>query len=173
MKTIYLKTRHLQERQSGVALVAALVIMLVLTILGITVMNMTSLEEKMAFNTQDRYHARYLAESAALIIAHDNNLPSPEEAGVSKSVEFTLSQSGGTGGTIPGLKEGTAQIFFIQQTPSVNLSSNSNNMRFSSGSGTDDPFVFQIAASATTNAGTNARLKSGFYFDPPPSSNQN
>jgi hypothetical protein len=84
-----------------------------------------------------------------------------------------LSESGGTGGTIPGLKEGTAQIFFIQQTPSVNLPSNSDNMRYSSGSGADDPFVFQISASATTRAGTNARLKSGFYFDPPPSSNQN
>lgn len=173
MKTAFLKNGRIQERQRGVALVAALVIMLVLTILGVTVMNMTSLEEKMAFNTQDRYHARYLAESAALMVALDSRLPSPEEAGVSKSEKFTLSQSGGTGGTIPGLKEGTAQIVFVQQTPSINLSSNSDNMRYSSGSGSDDPFVFQIAASATTNAGSTARLKSGFYFDPPPSSNQN
>jgi type II secretory pathway pseudopilin PulG len=173
MKTTDIKTPVFRQRQS-VALVVALLIMLVLTILGVTVMNMTSLEEKMAFNTQDRYHARYLAESAALIVATDTNLPSPDDAGVSRSAPFTLGGEGdGADLTIPGIKEGTVQIFYVQQTPSVNLPSNSDNMRYSSGSGADDPFVFQISASATTRAGTNARLKTGFYFDPPPSSNQN
>ena len=64
-------TIHTHQHQRGIALVASLMIMLILTILGITVMNMTTLEEKMAFNTQDRYMARYIAESAILFLASD------------------------------------------------------------------------------------------------------
>lgn len=50
--------------QRGVALVMALVFLLLLTIIGITAMNTTSLEEKMANNVKDRNLAFQAAESA-------------------------------------------------------------------------------------------------------------
>lgn len=51
-------------RQHGVALVLALVFLLLLTLIGITALNTTALEEKMANNTKDRNLAFQAAESA-------------------------------------------------------------------------------------------------------------
>lgn len=50
--------------QSGVALVLALVFLLLLTLIGISALNTTSLEEKMANNAKDRNLAFQAAESA-------------------------------------------------------------------------------------------------------------
>jgi len=52
--------------QRGIALVMALVFLMLLTMLGITALNMTSLEEKMAGNTKDRDLAFQATESALL-----------------------------------------------------------------------------------------------------------
>ena len=54
------------SRQQGVALVMALVFLLLLTILGITALSTTSLEEKMAGNMKDRNLAFQASESALL-----------------------------------------------------------------------------------------------------------
>jgi len=51
-------------RQSGVALVAALAILLILTIIGVAAMRTSSLEERMAGNIQDSTYAFEAAESA-------------------------------------------------------------------------------------------------------------
>src|SRR5688572_20993373 len=123
---------RIQRRQTGIALVTSLVIMLVLTILGVTVMNMTSLEEKMAFNSQDRYLARYLAESSVVFMATDELLPSPDEAGVS-SRERNL-----TSAEVPKLDSAKATITYVQSTPSANLpKSNTKAKYLSSGGGQD------------------------------------
>lgn len=53
-----------QRRQQGVALVLALVFLLLLTLLGITALNTTALDEKMANNVRDRNLAFQSAESA-------------------------------------------------------------------------------------------------------------
>ncbi len=55
------------SRQQGVALIMALVFLLLLTILGITALSTTSLEEKMAGNMKDRNLAFQAAESALLV----------------------------------------------------------------------------------------------------------
>jgi hypothetical protein len=159
--------RH-YNHQSGAALVASLVIMLILTLLGVTVMNMTSLEEKMAFNTQDRYKARYLAESAILFVANNDNLPLATEPGNSVTpgaqdymtdpIELDETQ-------IPGLEEAEARIAYVQDTPYANMpKANAKSRYFSSGSGDDNAVVFQIHVNATTPAGTNAESRSGFFY---------
>ncbi len=53
----------LRHHQSGAALVVALIILLVLTILGVSAMNTTSLEEKMAANAQELTRAFHAADS--------------------------------------------------------------------------------------------------------------
>lgn len=53
----------LRYTQSGAALVVALIILLVLTILGVSAMNTTSLEEKMAANAQELTRAFHAADS--------------------------------------------------------------------------------------------------------------
>lgn len=150
-------------RQTGIALVASLVIMMILTILGVTVMNMTSLEEKMAFNTQDRYLARYLAESSVLYMAVENLLPPPDDPGVSLST-FTLS-SAQLG---PNLESATGQITFVQSAPLANMPiANTTARLFSSGSGDDNPYIYQIYVEANTVAGTSARMRGAYYRLPP------
>jgi type II secretory pathway pseudopilin PulG len=51
------------HRQQGVALVVAIVILLILTILGITAMSTSSLQEKMSGNIQEQTRAFQAAES--------------------------------------------------------------------------------------------------------------
>jgi type IV pilus assembly protein PilX len=53
--------------QNGVALVMALIFLLLLTMLGITALSTTSLEEKMAANTKERNTAFQAAESALIV----------------------------------------------------------------------------------------------------------
>jgi type IV pilus assembly protein PilX len=54
----------LQKKQSGVVLVISLVMLLLLTLIGVTATQVTSLEEKMAHNMRDRNLAFQAAESA-------------------------------------------------------------------------------------------------------------
>ena len=53
-----------ERRQQGVALIMAMVFLMILTIIGVTVMSTTSLQEKMAGNVQDKHSAFQAAESA-------------------------------------------------------------------------------------------------------------
>lgn len=55
------------NHQRGIALVLALVFLLLLTLIGITALNTTSLEEKMAGNVKDRNLAFQAAESALVL----------------------------------------------------------------------------------------------------------
>jgi Tfp pilus assembly protein PilX len=155
-KPLQIRSRH---RQSGIALVTSLIIMMILTILGVTVMNMTSLEEKMAFNTQDRYMARYLAESAVVLMADPDLLPPPNEPGTS-SFPFTLPTD-----SIPKLQSASGQITYVQETPYSNMpKSNTRSQYLSSGSGDDNAVVYQIFATVDTKAGTTSRMRAGYYY---------
>lgn len=53
--------------QKGVALIMALIFLLLLTILGVSALGTTSLEEKMAANTKERNTAFQAAESALIV----------------------------------------------------------------------------------------------------------
>lgn len=64
MQPFSIRTIYHQHRQQGVALVLALVFLLLLTLIGITALNTTALEEKMAGNVRDRNLAFQSAESA-------------------------------------------------------------------------------------------------------------
>lgn len=58
--------KYRPQRQQGMALVMALVFLLLLTMLGVTALSTSSLEEKMAGNSKDRGVAFQAAESALL-----------------------------------------------------------------------------------------------------------
>jgi hypothetical protein len=49
--------------QSGAVLIVAMIILVILTLLGITAMNTTSLQERIASNTQEQVHAFQAAET--------------------------------------------------------------------------------------------------------------
>ncbi|MFM8330226.1 MAG: PilX N-terminal domain-containing pilus assembly protein [Candidatus Methylumidiphilus sp.] len=64
MKTKYHQGMGFRESQKGVALIVSLLILLVLTLTGITAMLVSSLEERMSGNLRDRNLAFQAAESA-------------------------------------------------------------------------------------------------------------
>ncbi len=51
------------KRQSGAVLIVAMVILVILTLLGVTAMNTTALQERIASNTQEQVHAFQAAET--------------------------------------------------------------------------------------------------------------
>ncbi|MEE8245231.1 MAG: PilX N-terminal domain-containing pilus assembly protein [Pseudomonadales bacterium] len=58
------RMNHLnRSRESGAVLIVAMIILVILTLLGITAMNTTSLQERMASNTQEQVHAFQAAET--------------------------------------------------------------------------------------------------------------
>ena len=61
------------RRQSGAVLIVAMVILVILTLLGVTAMNTSSLEEKMASNTQEQMRTFQAAESGISQAGKDSN----------------------------------------------------------------------------------------------------
>ncbi len=82
---------HLRVHERGVALVMAMAFLLVLTLIGVTTMSTTSLQEKMAGNAQDKHVAFQAAESALRVGENLVRTATPAET------DFTLT------GTNPGL----------------------------------------------------------------------
>ena len=60
------------RRQRGAVLIVSLILLVVLTLLGVTSMNTTSLEEKMAANSQTTTRAFQTAETGLSIAFNDN-----------------------------------------------------------------------------------------------------
>lgn len=82
------------RRERGVALVAALAILLILTIIGVAAMRTSSLEERMAGNIQDATYAFEAAESAL-------NKALNESGGVSLTTDVTRTYTfGGSSATV-------------------------------------------------------------------------
>jgi len=77
-------TRAISRDQRGAALVVALIILLVLTLLGVSAMNTSSLEEKMAANSQE-FNRAFQAADSGLIHAFrqidTTNLAAPQNDG--------------------------------------------------------------------------------------------
>ncbi len=112
---------YIASRQQGVALIMALVFLLLLTILGITALSTTSLEEKMAGNMKDRNLAFQAAESALLVgenwvITQINKpvfpanssgryVPSTTTTPVWDSVDWSSSNVVTYGGTLSGVNK--------------------------------------------------------------------
>jgi Tfp pilus assembly protein PilX len=61
------------RRQSGAVLIVAMVILVILTLLGVTAMNTSSLEEKMASNTQEQVRTFQAAETGISQAGQDIN----------------------------------------------------------------------------------------------------
>ena len=62
-----------RTRQSGAVLIVAMVILVVLTLLGVTAMNTTSLQERIAANTQESVRAFQAAETGYSQALNDGN----------------------------------------------------------------------------------------------------
>ena len=64
---------HMPNRQRGAVLIVSLILLVVMTPLGVSSMNSTSLEEKMAANSQESTRAFQAAETGLSISFNDND----------------------------------------------------------------------------------------------------
>ena len=62
-----------RSRQSGAVLIVAMILLVVLTLLGVTAMNTTSMQERIASNTQEQVHAFHAAETGLNQAFSDNS----------------------------------------------------------------------------------------------------
>lgn len=81
---------HGSARERGMALVMSLVILLILTILGISAMGTASLEEKMSGNTQEGTRAFEVAESGLQSSLGNAGTFSAQNLGTSTVNEYTI-----------------------------------------------------------------------------------
>ena len=133
---------HNSMYQSGAALVVSLFFLLILTIIGITGMQVTSLEEKMAGNMRDRGLSFQAAEAtlrfaenrlrtqgATLVYNCDANSSDTskglylETCPPAVLTDATWASGGdfltNSDGTLAGVKDEDAPLYMIQQLPSI------------------------------------------------------
>lgn len=135
--------RPLRRRQAGVALIFALVILLVLTLLGVSALRISTFEQLMAGNTQEINRAFQAAESGMVrSLADPNNFSSMSSIAIN---EYTFSEMGAE----------VAVETELKQITSTRRSSNPT------GQGTADFAHFDQKATATTNAGARTVLHQG------------
>ena len=92
-----IRTAARPARESGAVLIVAMILLVLLTLLGVTAMNTTSLEEKMASNTQEQVRAFQAAETglsqafnddAAYDISGTYSVPSAAFAGTDNQAGY-------------------------------------------------------------------------------------
>jgi type IV pilus assembly protein PilX len=84
-----------RHRQSGTALVVAMLFLVILGMLGVTTMTATTLEERMAGNTRDRDIAMQAAEAALRDAEHDISNTVPTNGRVVSVAIFVAACTGG------------------------------------------------------------------------------
>jgi len=150
------RTRELSgchpHKSRGVALVVALVFLLLLTILGVTVMNTSALEGRMAGNTQETNRAFQAAESAIEHVFVDggvfNNLTNP-----GMSADTTLKYP-----TIDPQATVKVTATYSRKLEKMPRSRNRSNINSVTDYGAA---VFDLQSAATTNSQAKSELKQG------------
>jgi type IV pilus assembly protein PilX len=139
---LFIGNRH----ERGVALIMSLVILMILTILGITAMSTASLEEKMSGNTQESTRAFEAAESG---LNDATNTSGGLDLNTSSSAPKTLPKFDYDSG-----KSGSATVttWFVQFSPPKRGSGYGSNF---------DAANFEQASTGTTTVGAKAVIHQG------------
>lgn len=139
--------RNLKQCQNGAALITALVMLVILTMLGLSSMTTNTMEERMSANSQEINRAFQSAESGL-----DQAYADIDGFNISKTVS---NPNTGTDNNFAG--QGTAltySIGFRQQTPPKR------------GSGWDSNYSlyhFDMSSSAATESGASTTIHAGSY----------
>ncbi len=141
--------------ERGIALVVALVFLLMLTILGVTVMNTASLEGRMAGNTQETNRAFHAAESAIERVYTDG------------TIFLTLLTTGASSSTPVKYPDATNPTVTVTVT-STNIGPRNKLPRASGQDINSNPNYtagsFDIGSDAsTTSTGANSKLQRGAW----------
>jgi type IV pilus assembly protein PilX len=138
--TSWLRRRTELGSERGAALIMSLVILLILTVLGITAMGTSSLEQKMAGNTQEANRAFQAAESGL-------------NQALNTAGTLDLNKSQKTNATFSGMSASAAvETRFIQFSPAKRGSGYGNNFEAAN---------FEQDGEGKTTAGAKANIHRG------------
>lgn len=98
--------------QTGAVLIVALIMLVVLTLLGVSAMNTTQLEERMASNQQERQRAFQTAENGLSVAFNDDD---------AWSLNGATGATVTTPGSVSGLKSDWESTFLGFSAPPTNL----------------------------------------------------
>ena len=138
---------HTNNNQQGAALITALVMLVILTMLGLSSMSTNTMEERMAANTQESNRAFQAAESGldqGYADADSFNLNNTED----NPNTFTVTDFGSYDATL------TYSIAYRQQTPPK---------RNSGWDSTYALYHFDTDSTATTASGASSSIHAGSY----------
>lgn len=137
-----------QLRQHGAALIIALVFLLLLTLLGVTAMGTTSLEEKMAGNLRDKDLAFQAAETG-LIAGEtwiDNQLKEPEPNNSLGIYEFDSNSAQWIWDTVNW--KGTSNLVVYPNTPTQTVSGGLSGVK------TQPKYIIEVLAHVPEQGGS-------------------
>jgi len=148
------------QQQRGAVLIISMIILLLLTILGITSMRTTQLEERMAGNARDR-HVAFEAAEAALIDAETyiQTVLIPNQY-VLNNPPFDLNGGDGLYSDDPSLNNIETYVDWSGGDPSRGFLS-ATNIGTSQGVTTAPKYVIQQLAQGTQSAGGNVNPSTG------------
>lgn len=141
------------HRQSGVALFTALILLVIMTMLGLTSMSTSTMEEKMAANSQDINRAFQAAESGLEMVFNDNDAFSTRNTVATDGTPNDLyTPTPGTIGTYNA--DVSYNAFMLQATRPPRDSGWDTNFAY---------YHFDLSATSATLTGSTSTLHGGAY----------
>jgi type IV pilus assembly protein PilX len=154
----YLKSKRPVTHQNGAVLITALVMLVILTLLGLSSISTTTMEERMAANNQEILRAFQAASSGLAMVFDDEDAfatNNTEETDGTGSDPFDKNANvGATGGGNPYAATTVYNSIYRQSTAPPR------------GSGWDSNFAyyhFNLSATGSTNTGANTTIHAGAY----------
>jgi Tfp pilus assembly protein PilX len=145
-----------QSTQTGAVLVTALVMMVLMTLLAVTMMGNTAMDEKMAQNSQDKNRAFQAAETGIeMAIANSGSMNTSNQIDSSGVNSFSQGDATTLGSSVTGYGVSvTYSSVFLQKTPVTR------------GSGFDSSFAnywFELQSQAKTDTGAESTVSLGMF----------
>ena len=166
--------QHIQTRQTGAALIISLIILMLLTIIGVTGMQTTALEERMAGNMRDKALAFESAEAAlrdaetfmdtvftlgAFNADGSDGYYDDSILKIWEEVDWDGADGGNTNkavtatSSIPGVAQGQYVIQYIADSEEEDVSGGHNLINIGQGTGAGNSSIFRITARGTGASG--------------------
>ena len=144
------------ESQKGAVLFTALVMMVLMTLLAVTMMGNTAIDEKMAQNSQDQNRAFQAAETGIeMAIANSGSLNTSNAFKADGTNTFSQGDAATLGSSTTGYGVSvTYSSVFLQKTPVTR------------GSGFDSTFAnywFELRSKANTDTGASSTVSLGMF----------
>lgn len=163
------------KTEAGAALVTALIVLLLLTMIGISSISGTSGELKRSNNAQERFRTTYILQSVSEYVGIDimRNPDHPDyDKGIPKQLVDNLKAIGDPitipAATVPGVQTATVVVAFKEFIAYASLPGVREEATYiSKGTGDENPPVYEVFIDLKTDANKYTKGRSGTVYVPP------